>query len=581
MIWKYILYCINKIKSDELMENDYKKYEPFFGEWYINRLIGRGAFAQVFEIVRKDLTGEYKAALKIITIPSNSAEINAYKSEGLSVAEIKSELETSIKNIVNEIKLMYRLKGRSNIVSYEDHAIIEHKDDVGWDILIRMELLMPLTEYITKTTLTCQDIKRLGIDICSALELCDKHNIVHRDIKPDNIFVSDNGDFKLGDFGIARVIEQTTMELSKKGTYTYMAPEVYKGEDYNSSVDIYSVGMVLYRLMNYNRVPFMPLYPQKVTYSDRENALMKRMSGEAVPLPQNADMDKALTKIIIKSVSYKPDERYRSPSELKNDLIHVLNEKSGYVAIENSAMSLHSLEYINDNEDSTVFMDEPESDYKYKFWTAKKILIYILSLLFVLLAGIVTISLVNKQKSDIKYIYENEKNVVYNTNKYVYVNNVPIPSYMIDKKVVIRAEDLREYGFDVFYDNEKNVMNIVRNETYYDIVPHIFNKSGNKDIYANVLENNVLTYLNDKQIISYSVSDGSTMIPIEGLALFYRTEYDEKEPAFRIWISNLYSIDKFEMGDMTINAYREFVIQNFYKYQDIDGQRIYINQSKS
>ena len=69
-------------------------------------------------------------------------------------------------------------------------------------------------------------------------------------MKPENIFVSRFGDFKLGDFGIAREQAHTMSNMSKKGTYSYMAPEIYKGEKYDSSIDIYSLGIVLYKLMN-------------------------------------------------------------------------------------------------------------------------------------------------------------------------------------------------------------------------------------------------------------------------------------------------------------------------------------------
>ena len=120
---------------------------------------------------------------------------------------------------------------------------------IGWDILIQMELLTPLNQYIRDHVVTRQDVIRLGIDLCKALELCQKYNIIHRDVKPENIFISETGDFKLGDFGIARTVEKTTSGLSKKGTYTYMAPEVYKGEAYGTTVDIYSLGIVLYRLL--------------------------------------------------------------------------------------------------------------------------------------------------------------------------------------------------------------------------------------------------------------------------------------------------------------------------------------------
>ena len=96
--------------------------------------------------------------------------------------------------------------------------------------------------------LTEEDVLRLGIDLCRALEYCQKQNIIHRDIKPENIFVSRFGEFKLGDFGIARNWDRGASGLSKKGTFSYMAPEMYKGEEYDSRADIYSLGIVLYKL---------------------------------------------------------------------------------------------------------------------------------------------------------------------------------------------------------------------------------------------------------------------------------------------------------------------------------------------
>ncbi len=71
--------------------------------------------------------------------------------------------------------------------------------------------------------------------------------------------------------------------LSKKGTYSYMAPEMYRGEQYDSRVDIYALGLVLYKLMNHNRLPFLNLEKQLITYRDKENALTRRMSGETPP----------------------------------------------------------------------------------------------------------------------------------------------------------------------------------------------------------------------------------------------------------------------------------------------------------
>ena len=189
------------------MIEHYKQYEPLFGEWRISRLIGKGSFGEVYEIERSNFGTIYKAALKVISIPIDESELQELMSSGMSIAETKQYIKQSAKDIVNEFVLMSKLKGNTNIVSYEDHQVIEHEDKMGWDIMMKMELLEPINKYIKQKGFTQKDLIKLGIDLCTALELCEKYNIVHRDIKPENIFVSPNGDFKLGDFGIARSIE--------------------------------------------------------------------------------------------------------------------------------------------------------------------------------------------------------------------------------------------------------------------------------------------------------------------------------------------------------------------------------------
>ena len=227
-----------------------------------------------------------------------------------------------VEDIGRECAIMSRLKGTGNIVSYEDHAVLRHPDGIGWDILIRMELLHPLLPYVYQHPMARRDIIKLGIDICKALELCQRYNIIHRDIKPENIFISDNGDYKLGDFGIARTIERTTSGLSQKGTYSYMAPEVYAGREYGFSVDTYSLGLVLYRMLNKNRGPFLPQPPEAITFSSREQALARRMSSE--PLPRPFYGEGRLGEIVLKACAFDPKDRYSSPQQLRQELEAIL-----------------------------------------------------------------------------------------------------------------------------------------------------------------------------------------------------------------------------------------------------------------
>ena len=299
--------------------------------WNITRLLGEGSYGKVFEIERSEFGQTYRAALKVITVPQSSAEVRSVISEGMSVSQAEAYFHGIVEELMHEFSIMFKLKGTANIVSCEDLRVLEHPDGIGWDILIRMELLHPLLPYVYQHPMARRDIIRLGIDICKALELCQRYNIIHRDIKPENIFISDNGDYKLGDFGIARTIERTTSGLSKKGTYSYMAPEVYIGKKYGFSVDTYSLGLVLYRMLNKNRGPFLPQPPEAITFSSREQALARRMSGE--PLPRPFYGEGRLGEIVLKACAFDPKDRYSSPQQLRQELEAILYTQTDAVVI--------------------------------------------------------------------------------------------------------------------------------------------------------------------------------------------------------------------------------------------------------
>ncbi len=294
--------------------NYYRKYEPISGKWYLKKELGRGAYGTVFEAETRDYG--MKSALKIVSIPSNPSEIDSYREEHFGVEDksVSSYFYGFVEEYLKEIGIMSTLKGKSNIVSIEDYDVKEHTDNIGWDILIRMELLTSLNKWFAGKVISENDIIRLGIDICKALEECEKQNIIHRDIKPSNIFVSDSGEFKLGDFGVARTLEKTSSGLSKKGTYTYMAPEVYRGDDYTANVDTYSLGIVMYKFLNNNFEPFR----KTLEASDETQALVARMKDTPIPYPTNASED--ISKIILKACSFNPKDRYNSATEMKKAL---------------------------------------------------------------------------------------------------------------------------------------------------------------------------------------------------------------------------------------------------------------------
>ncbi|MBQ7155752.1 MAG: serine/threonine-protein kinase [Synergistaceae bacterium] len=314
--------------------SDIKKYEPLWGSWYVDdNPLGEGSFGKVYKVHKEEFGRQYYAAVKIISLPQSKEDLNRARSEfNDDEPSVRSYFKGMVDDIVQEIDLMSIFRGNSNVVSLEDHEVVPRGgdsgwDSIGWDILIRMELLTTLSAYTTTKSLTIQDVMQIGIDISHALELCAVKKVIHRDIKPDNIFVSEYGDFKLGDFGVARHIERMNAEMSKKGTPTYMAPEIYNGEQYGPSVDLYSLGIVMYRYLNKNRTPFMPPFPEPIKPEDREKALLRRMRGQE-KFPDIPDIPPELNDFVLKACAFNPEDRFRDATEFRMELERIAGVKS-------------------------------------------------------------------------------------------------------------------------------------------------------------------------------------------------------------------------------------------------------------
>lgn len=291
-------------------------------EWTLGERIGAGSYGEVYEAIRSDYNVEGHAAIKIISIPNSEAEVDSLRADGMDLEASKTYLQNVVTDFVNEIQLMVSLEGSPNIVDVKDYRVVEKTEGIGWYIFIRMELLTSFGEYISDKKLSEADVIKLGCDICTALEICEKQNIIHRDIKPGNILVHKNGTFKLGDFGIARKLVNVSGGLSQKGTRNYMAPEVATSTKYDKRVDIYSLGLVLYRLLNEDRMPFLES-KQLRSPLELERAIERRIQGEAIPIPIKASPEMA--DLILRACAFDPDKRFSSATEMKQALMDVAN----------------------------------------------------------------------------------------------------------------------------------------------------------------------------------------------------------------------------------------------------------------
>ncbi len=294
----------------------------------IIKKLGSGGYGTVYLGEKEDLGKKYQTAIKHISMPDADSYESVLQDYGYDKSATQAHFEKMVEGITSEINTLLELSKKDNryIVAYYDHSIQKSYDPLRFEIFMRMEYLTPLNRHIRQKGVTLGEVIKLGLNMCDALALCHGNGVMHRDIKEANIFVNDSGNFKLGDFGVAKVAIETTQAGSIKGTASYMAPEIYLREPYDTSVDIYSLGIVLYKMLNNQRLPFMPDAPAQFTVDDKNAAETRRLKGDTPPLPANAK--NRLGEIVVKACSAKSD-RYAKAEEFKADLQEFLKTLTG------------------------------------------------------------------------------------------------------------------------------------------------------------------------------------------------------------------------------------------------------------
>ncbi len=301
----------------------------------VSEKLGSGASGTVYKVVKTNVTGQYVRALKHITIPTEKQYNSVLNSMGGDVSKADSYFSQMLNNIVSEIRILNDLseKGVQHIVRYYENDILVTDSPRRYDIFILMEYLTPLEDFIQSTDFLVRDVVRLGMDVLNGLKSCHDNGVIHRDIKDDNIFVSDKGEYKIGDFGVSKVLKGSSKAESLKGTPNFLAPEVYLGkEGYTKSVDLYSLGIVLYRLLNYSRNPFLPHFPEQYFAQDENEAFEERMRGKTPDLP--AFGGEEIGCVIVKAIS-NSSERFQTADEFISALelaidatpLEIFNEK--------------------------------------------------------------------------------------------------------------------------------------------------------------------------------------------------------------------------------------------------------------
>ena len=356
-----------------------------FGTWEINKPLGIGTYGKTYEIT--NFTKE-EGIYKIMKIPVELKKTPGefpVKTQQDCLKEVRNDILSSIKYIqVSD-------KGRF-FVKYEDYSLTPSEDFRTLTMKIRMEKLVNLTTVSQQHKFSEAEVLRLAVNICRCLEKCREMDYVYTNLKPNNIFITDRG-CKLGDFGTFGMYEPTKMNVAMRKTQEYMAPEFIKFGEINSTSDTYALGLIMYSLLNNNKLPFIPRFEENIGISDTNLAIEKRCANYVFSDPDNAS--EKVKNIIFKACSPSVGNRYETPTDMKNDLLVALGEQT-----EENPFAVNSPVYADEKEKSSgvsldnLKMYEYTNKKKQKGSLDKKKKILLLAIAFVFLLLIVVAAVI-------------------------------------------------------------------------------------------------------------------------------------------------------------------------------------------
>ena len=255
--------------------------------------------------ILKDSDSKY--IVKIISIPASYTQVEAMLLTGAF-----SSKESALKYFkditdatVEEARLLQKLSKLEGFVAYPSWQVEPMEDGNGYDIYLLGEYNLTLERYLRRNALTHLAAVNLGLDLCSALSVCRRNGYLYVDLKPENIFITANNEYRIGDLGFISLRSLRYASLPEKYRSAYTAPEITDAfSSLNTTMDIYAVGLILYQAFNDGKLP----------------------EGDELLPPQYADYEMA--EIILKAIAPNPEDRWQDPLQMGQALVGYLQRNA-------------------------------------------------------------------------------------------------------------------------------------------------------------------------------------------------------------------------------------------------------------
>ena len=283
--------------------SELKLISPLLDGFVMGGAISEHDGVRCYPAMREDSDEKY--IVKIISIPASARQLDALLLTGAypDAQAAGHYFESLVNDVENEAQVLRHFAKLEGFLAYEDYQVAPHDDGVGFDVYLLGTYKHSLAKHFSKKPMTHLGAVNLGIDLCAAMTVCRQAGCLYIDLKPENIFITDDGRYCVGDLGFVPQSSLKYASVPDKYRSSYTAPEMADPfATINTSLDIYAIGLILYQAYNNNTLPFTGNAP-----------------SEVLPPPEYADYEMA--EIILKACAPDPADRWEDPKELGQALV--------------------------------------------------------------------------------------------------------------------------------------------------------------------------------------------------------------------------------------------------------------------
>ena len=243
--------------------------------------------------------------VKVISIPASQVQLEAFLLTGIYSNESAAleYFKTLADDVVRDVETLNKLSKLEGFLPYEKYQVEPKQGEVGYDVYLLSPYKRSLEKYFRRTPMTHLAAVNLGLDLCASLAVSRHAGYLFADMKPSNIFVSDDNEFRVGDIGFVKLDSLAYTSMPEKYISQYTAPELLDPmASLNITADVYAAGMILYQAYNGGTLPFDGTSPEG-------------------PLEAPLYADYEMTEIILKAIDPDPALRWQDPITMGQALV--------------------------------------------------------------------------------------------------------------------------------------------------------------------------------------------------------------------------------------------------------------------